>query len=192
MQDLRYDQSGAEAAAERAGMAKDRLGCERYRRQDRGAGIPRAPRPEQGECRQQQHAAHQQPLPELCPQGHHGQGLKRHYDAAGAGNDCTLDRYPCNADNQRERCADARDTQQPPLQAWGIFGCFRHSGGRHKREEHQRAEQRHQRRHVHAAQQCHHDFQGAHARLPAVATRLFPALHRHGAHAPKCRITVRR
>ena len=163
MQDLRYDQSGAEAAAERAGMAKHRLECERHRRQDRGDGIPRTPRPEQGQCRQQQHAAHQQPLPELCPQRHHRQGLKRHRDAAGAGNDRTLHRYPCNADDQRERRADAGDTQQPPPQARGIFGCFGHGGGRHKREEHQRAEQRHQRRHVRAAQQCHHDFQSAHA-----------------------------
>ena len=118
-----------------------------------------------GSDRQQQHAAHQQPLPELCPQRHHRQGLKRHRDAAGAGNDRTLDRYPCNADDQREHRADARDTQQPPLQARGIFGCFGHGGGRHKREEHQRAEQRHQRRHVRAAQQCNDDFQSAHALL---------------------------
>jgi hypothetical protein len=101
--------------------------------------------------------------PELRSQRHHRQRLKRHRDAVGAGDDRTLGRYPCNADDQRERRADAGDTQQAPPQARGIFGRFGHRGGRHKREEHQRAEQRHQRRHVCAAQQGHHDFQSAHA-----------------------------
>ena len=51
--------------------------------------IPRTPWPEQGQQRQPQRASHQQPLPELCPQRHHRQRLKRHRDAAGVGNDRT-------------------------------------------------------------------------------------------------------
>ncbi len=124
--------------------------------------VPARHGPSNGQHDQQQDAAHQQPLPELCPQRDHRHGVQRHRDAAGAGDHRALHHQPCHADHQGECCADARKTQQPPSQERRFGGRLCHGGGRHQGEEHQRAEQRHQRRDVRAAEQSHDDFDYAH------------------------------
>jgi hypothetical protein len=109
MQNFRYDQSGAKTAANSASVAKHRLECESQASQDRSDRVPRTRRLEQGQHSQQQDAARQQPLPKLGPQRDHRQRVKCHRDVTRAGNNSALRRYPSNADDQRNRRADARD-----------------------------------------------------------------------------------
>ena len=177
MQDLRYDQSGAEATAKRAGMAKHRLKRESDRRQDAAMAFPTR-HGRAGRRRQQQDGAHQQPLPELGLQGDHRQRFQGRGDIVGAADDHGLDQPARRADDQRARRAAARETQQVPPQARGVGliipGGLRHRGARHQREEHQRAEQRHQRGDVRAAQRRDDDFQSAHALLAHCHSGCFP------------------
>jgi hypothetical protein len=116
MQHLRYDQRGANAAAECTGMAQYGLDRESERGKDHGDGSPRAPRPEQGQHDEQHDTSRQQPSPELCPQRDYRHGVQRHRDAAGAGDHRALHHQPYHADDQGRCPTDTRETQQQPSQ----------------------------------------------------------------------------